>query len=567
MGYEFNPQSQRFDVPNPHRVENLFLAVGAAVLIISGFISLLIARSRFAEGASAAVHTGSWAALIVAVATLFAGFTLVTWILWQLRFYFGREQPSPLAPNLSPTQTGESKEARGVTETMRQNAFHYDVPVSGIDQLLYTWMPDLIFSPPPLQRIARAQFRNLLAFGALLVSALIAVFGVTHPGQRGLVFMLYCALGLWILVRALRRDGGAVELSVVSLIAIAVAVVIGPVALGMLLPANMPSPLNMSWGLHASLVVFGGIIATTLLLLSVLTQTLRPTTISMTNHLEVVSFNGSPNQLVVHFARTLQELWFEKIPNRRYITQPPQVVGARGSFSGEVLEESQPVPTEGSALTLGYALASREYRFLIGASLFALLMIVGAATFSMLTVAKWPNGVLSYALAALFCYLLALFCMKSSQLLWRRFRFTSRLYWLEMQGNFQESNVDFGNIVQDRFKSQKTVTNVEDMTLRLWVAEVDSICYGRDRPRFIVGLAGNAKESERLGHHLAEFARSQAVVVSPTSARDVERASQIADMNRASSLAAAGPNPGSGPATTTYVPLPGQDGQNPERES
>jgi hypothetical protein len=30
MGYEYNPQSQRFDVPNPHRVENLFLGAGAA---------------------------------------------------------------------------------------------------------------------------------------------------------------------------------------------------------------------------------------------------------------------------------------------------------------------------------------------------------------------------------------------------------------------------------------------------------------------------------------------------------------------------------------------------------
>ena len=64
-----------------------------------------------------------------------------------------------------------------------------------------------------------------------------------------------------------------------------------------------------------------------------------------------------------------------------------------------------------------------------------------------------------------------------------------------MQGNFQVSNVDFGNVVQDRFRSQKTVTNVEDMTLRMWVADIDSVCYGRDRERFIVGLAGNSQAS------------------------------------------------------------------------
>src|SRR5262249_23642285 len=155
---------------------------------------------------------------------------------------------------------------------------------------------------------------------------------VSSPGQRSLVFMLYCLLGAWILVRALRKDGGSTELSIPALIALAVAAVIGPVLLGMVLPPALPAPLGMNWAALAVLVVFGGLVATGLLLLSVLTQTLRPTTISMTNHLEIVSFNGSPNQIPLHFARTLQELWFEKIPNRRYIAIQPQVAGTRGSF-------------------------------------------------------------------------------------------------------------------------------------------------------------------------------------------------------------------------------------------
>src|SRR5690348_5213654 len=146
MGYEYNPQSQRFDVPNPHRVENTLLGIGAAFLVVSGFASLFIARSRMLEHQ----QSSSWLALLVAVGTLFAGFTVVSWILWQLRFYFGRDQPNSLAPNMTQTQIGESTEARGLTETMRQNAFNYDVPVSGIDQLLFTWMPDLLFSPKPL---------------------------------------------------------------------------------------------------------------------------------------------------------------------------------------------------------------------------------------------------------------------------------------------------------------------------------------------------------------------------------------------------------------------------------
>ena len=169
---------------------------------------------------------------------------------------------------------------------------------------------------------------------------------------------------------------------------------------------------------------------------------------------------------------------------------------------------------------------------------------------TLMAVLRWPVGAGDLVAGAASSFLLALFCLKSSQMLWRRFRFTSRLYWLELQGNFQESSVDFGNLVQDRFKSQKTVTNVEDMTLRLWVADVDSICYGRDRPRYVVGMAGNVTEAERLGRHLAEFARSQAVIVSPTSARDVERASTIGDMNKGQPAV----------SNTTIIPLPSDRG-------
>ncbi|MDR2215419.1 MAG: hypothetical protein LBE59_06225 [Nevskiaceae bacterium] len=542
MGYEFNPQSQRFDVPNPHRVENLFLAVGAVLMIASGFTSLFIARTRMSHPDNVA----GWAALGAAVLTLFAGFTLVAWILWQLRFYFGRDQPSSLAPNMSPTQTGGSKEAQAITETMRQNAFHYPVPVSGIDQLLYTWMPDLIFSPLPLQDIARVQFRNLLAFAAILVSALIAVFGVSNPGQRPIVFMLYCIMGIWILLRALR--GGATQISVFSLIVLSVMAVVGPVLMQTLLPANLPLPVEMNWAALAALVVLGGIVATTLLLFSVLAQTLRPTTISMTNHLEVVSFNGAPNQISLHFARALQELWFEKIPNRRYIDVPPQLTGSRGMFVGEMLEESQPVPTESSALTLSYCLSAREYRHLIAVTSLALLLIAGSSAMTLLAIWRWPAGAFDLVAGSGLSFLLALFCLGSSRRLWRRFRFTSRLYWLELQGNFQESNVDYGNLLQG-FRSQKTVTSVEDMTLRLWVADVDSIYYGHDSKRYMVGMAGNSAESDRLGLHLAEFARSQSVIVSPTSARDAERVSQISGMNQGSAL----PD-----SKATIVPLPAE---------
>jgi hypothetical protein len=204
------------------------------------------------------------------------------------------------------------------------------------------------------------------------------------------------------------------------------------------------------------------------------------------------------------------------------------------------------VPTEAGPLTIEYCLGSREYRWLLGVTALSTLLIIGSSILSLLAVMRWPVGAADLFASAAVCFLIALYCLRSSRYLWRRFRFTSRLYWLEMQGNFQVSNVDFGNVVQDRFRSQKSVTNVEDMTLRMWVADIDSVCYGRNQQRFVVGLAGNSAESQRLAQHLAAFARNQAVIVSPTSARDAARADQMKEMNR-----------GLGNPAASIVPLPG----------
>ncbi len=171
------------------------------------------------------------------------------------------------------------------------------------------------------------------------------------------------------------------------------AAVIGPVALGMLLPADLPSPLGMNWALLASLVVVGGLVITALLLLRRAHADAASTTISMTNHLEVVSFNGAPNQIMVQFARTLQEQWFEKIPNRRYINVPPQVVGQRGSFAGEVLEES-PARADRRQRAHAFLRADRSRVPIPRRRRWRspCCSIAGASALSLVAVLKWPVG-------------------------------------------------------------------------------------------------------------------------------------------------------------------------------
>ncbi len=61
------------------------------------------------------------------------------------------------------------------------------------------------------------------------------------------------------------------------------------------------------------------------------------------------------------------------------------------------------------------------------------------------------------------------------------------------------------------------------MTLRVWVADVDSVAFDTDRTRDLVSLRGLPGEAQRVGRHLAAFGTDQASVIVPGSSVDLQR--------------------------------------------
>jgi hypothetical protein len=86
-------------------------------------------------------------------------------------------------------------------------------------------------------------------------------------------------------------------------------------------------------------------------------------------------------------------------------------------------------------------------------------------------------------------------------------------------------------MLQDRVKTEKDLVSVEDMTLRLWVAEVDSVSFGPDTERALMSIRGLPEEAERLSAHLAQCARQQAMIVSPQSDQDMQRLAVLNKVN------------------------------------
>jgi hypothetical protein len=135
------------------------------------------------------------------------------------------------------------------------------------------------------------------------------------------------------------------------------------------------------------------------------------------------------------------------------------------------------------------------------------------------------------------------YCLRAGHVLWQRLDFTSRVVWVEMQGNYQSARMDVGNTLSDPIKTEKQIINIETMTLRVWAAELDTVIFGKDAPRMVIGLRGLPNLAKQLAAHLAEFAQEQSVVVAPTSQTDLRKSALLGAMNHTGG--AVPPAPGS----------------------
>jgi hypothetical protein len=106
------------------------------------------------------------------------------------------------------------------------------------------------------------------------------------------------------------------------------------------------------------------------------------------------------------------------------------------------------------------------------------------------------------------------------------------MIWVEMKGNYQAAQMDYGNQFTDRVKTQKQVINIESMTLRTWIVEVETVAFDKDTARSILGMRGLQDEASALHAHLTNFGQRQSMVVAPTSEVDLQRASSLGVMNQ-----------------------------------
>lgn len=545
MAYDYSSSDRQLNLPNPLKVENIFLALSA---LLVGSISLVLLFNVRATLPSA-TGSGKFLALGVGIALLTVSVYLLFRMLTQLRFYFGRGRPDGLAAELAPQQVGITQDAQALSENMRQQALVYPEPTGALSGLLYSHVPNLIFAPIPLQQLANRQFKNAVLMLVLLASLTFALlFGRVGADdttwQRvsqwiGLIYLVY--VGVILLqpsgdALAARRMRG--ELTIQALVITIAFAIVGPVLLVMS-AKFLPDPRWLTPFPAVFVVMMIALVIYALFFVSLMRYVKQPPQTSVAMQQEQWNLNCHPNQINTELDRALQETWPEKIPNRRYarIDAEIQPGTSAGQFSSQTIEETQPFPTTNESISFSSAIADTRFVFLVALNFVGTLLwalCAGAAlAFANEVLKATPTNPQIFLLYSVAFGVLARFAFLAAHILWNRFEFNSRLLWIEMQGQFTVARLDHGNQLTDTIRSSAQAIKIEAMTFRIWCANITSVTFGKDSARTIVAMAGDSDYAKNLTQRLRNFATNQASIFTPTADADLERHAKLVAMNAA----------------------------------
>lgn len=531
MSYEFNPENKLFEFPNPYKIENLALLAAGCLLALGGVGTLVAVRERFAHGADLAALK----VIAIAVILMVLGCGLLARAFTQLRYFFGRNRPESLAPLVANDADGDSKYANLYKETLRQNAITYEEPQGALNGLLYSLLPALIFAPAKIRQAAQSQFYNFLVLSATMVSFLVCWLAFGQSQATGWIGLGYGAFAFAQIMRPMLRGSragrNARQVGTGGLIGLVLLAVLGPVVLGMIagrLPALGDLSINgvVFFGLLCALVgsaVFG----------LALKNQLRaaPDAVGSARVTETITMNAHPNKLIEELDRILMSRWYSNIPNRRYTRRSPQVTAGQGQFSAEMFEETQPRPqTQGVVTGLGQALSNPRFFWLTCLTALSLVLMVAGTLAAFLASKQILNGdaVASTFAFAVSQFCVGAFCLHSAHILWGRFDFVSELIWVDISGSYESARMNVGNQVTSQVQSSKNVINIEAMTMRVWVSEIDTVIFGKDSLRQLVGMRGLPALAEELAKTLKGFGETRSSIVAPSSQQDLERARNLA---------------------------------------
>lgn len=541
MNYEYGTGQQGLNYPNPYKTENIFLTIRIVIFTIGFLFFIVYSKLDLNQSNWLGLSINLLASMVFLYSIINNGYNLSK----QLRVYFGRGQPSGLAPELNPDMLGTSPKARELKETIRQGALTIAPPPGNVNGILYSYFKNLIIAPYEIQTLMQHVFSNLIKtiilFSIFILSSFFA-FGMTTNGWLGAYFFV---VTFYLIVEPIiRKKTEIISLSLKNfwgLFFISIAV---PVAI-FIVGSKMPNISNWNLGIQSFFILMIMLIGELWSLFALKTNLYSPTGITSAFEQDAISFNAPPSLINQEIERKLQNEWVSAIPNRIYSRLSPNILNEpSGQFSGQVMQETQPMIPQSmrEEQDLNFVSSHERLKTTYYLDLLALIFTILGTIGSISIITIFHHNPLTnfhylYWIPLFSCILfLTSYWMKIGHQLWGRFDFESKLYIIDYEGTYTTAKMNFGNAIKDTLQSEKNIINIESMTLRVWVTHLNTVVFGHGihsdtRPRYIISLLGLKDESVAFLNHLKLFIQNQSMILGSNSQEDLKRVNHLSQLN------------------------------------
>ncbi len=476
MAFEYG--SETLGIRNPFKFEGSVLTIRGLIVTALGIFALLAVKDLVAEGA----RTAGWLTLGVGVFLLGSGVLAIGKGLFTvMRFFVGRGVPTSLARNISKSESHvrenyiayHDKEIEQML--MGRKNLTFVEPQGWLARMIHTLMPRLLFMPYPIrtaaQQLASGLIYSLLAFLCYGLAWFSGTTGLTQINETPVLGWLSILLAgylffIWSSRRSPLKRVVQVSVSGGGTGGIVMAItfsILAPVVLSYFHHnvARLPE-LPISASSYILTMTLLGVFASAYGLWMTYLRAMQSkpkTEVSEFRHNWQESIH--PQEIFINFENiVMANRRYKEIPNRVYRDFDAALVeqgsNDKGKFSGEMIQETQPVYRE-----IPHPKLFKQLR-LAGTLIGEILLVVAAFLFyfaiepiSLIKQSMVPaiDALVYPALVWVFGRIIS----NVAHIFWAEMHFESLIVFFQCQGTYSESKVSTGTSIHDSTRSENVV--------------------------------------------------------------------------------------------------------------
>ncbi|MBP1914186.1 hypothetical protein [Lederbergia galactosidilytica] len=560
MSFQYGSDSP--EIKNPFKQEGLLFLLSGLMILSMGVLSIIMLRGQIVEKGLAA----GWVNLVISLVLITGGIHFLAKGLFKIsRFYVGRGVPASLAKNMArsekhtkePNTYYQSEEMEQMLMGRKNLTFHE--PVTLFERMVYSLFPNFLFLPYSMRNYLNLLIRNvgfsLIAYFVYLIALLSGMVGLTLLTDSSFSSWLGIILVVFLLVLWIGTPLTVKKVSYKNLYKGKNKHIAWMIVLAILIPAiaelilrqgiNIPAaPFQPAWVLVFFFLFLVAIVAAGLTLSKLRAEVADPET-EVSEYRDHWQENVHPKDFFRALDMEMANLRYKEIPNRVYRELNPSLnmEGSmdKGSFSGDTIQETQPIYKEVDYPPL---MGKLRFAFAIAGHCFVIVAALILYFFNPMEVSQIFSGLFYSGMFWIFGTSL----LTLTHLYWGEMQFISYLIQFQGEGTYSESKLSVGMAITDSTRSENTIVRTSYSAWFL-AAKVVTSTQARsgvntlDQARYLMSMEKADDMLNHLVEHMKDFLDDRELIAATASEKDMNNIQTFYAVNEASSAVKLAANP------------------------